>query len=223
MATKKQNDKGLRNTVIGTVLFIVVALAAVAFYTNSSKNATLLGGTTKEDGYGITFNKTASPQIDVWEDFQCPVCKNFELINNYYLSDLASLGKAKVVFHPMSFVGRESKIAANAAACSNDEGKFLQFHKALYDNQSTTENSGRWNNDAMISLGKSVGISSKTFADCVSNQKYSGWVQKIEDSAATKNVNATPTIFVNGKELDRQTQYMNPEAFKAALVAAGVK
>ena len=223
MANKNQNDKGLRNTVIGTVLFIVVALAAVVLYTNKSNNATILGGTTKEDGYGITFNKDATPQIDIWEDFQCPICKNFEVINNSYLNEVATSGKAKVVFHPMSFIGTESKVAANAAACSNDEGKFLQFHKALYENQSSTENTGRWNSDAMISLGKSVGIDSKNFTDCVKNQKYSGWVQKVEDSAASKNVNATPTIFVNGKELDRQTQYMNADAFKAALVAAGVK
>ena len=223
MANKKPEDKGIRNTVIGTVLFIVLALAGVTIYTNSSKNATLPGGTSKDDGYGITFNASTKPQIDVWEDFQCPICKTFEGINNSYLNEVASSGKAKVVFHPMSFIGIESVIAANAAACSNAEGKFLQFHKALYENQSSTENTGHWNNAAMIALGKSVNLSSKTFADCVNNSKYYGWVKKVMDAAAAKNVNATPTIFVNGKELDRQTQYMDANAFKAALTAAGVK
>ena len=75
----------------------------------------------------------------------------------------------------------------------------------------------------MISLGKKIGITSSTFADCVNQNKFDGWVSKIEDSAASKNVNATPTVFINGKELDRQTQYMNADAFKAALKAAGVK
>lgn len=223
MATKNPGDKGLRNTVIGTVLFIVVALAGVTVYTNSSKNATLPGGTSAEDGYGITFNSSAKPQIDIWEDFQCPICKTFEGINNSYINDLATSGKAKIVFHPLSFIGAESVISANAAACANAEGKFIQFHKALYEGQSATENSGHWTNDSMISLGKSVGISSKTFSDCVTKTKYGSWLKKVSDHAATKNVNATPTVFVNGKELDRQTQYMNAEGFKAAIEAARTK
>ena len=89
--------------------------------------------------------------------------------------------------------------------------------------QSTTENSGKWNSATLISLAKSVGIDSKSFTECVNNSKYSGWVKKIEDSAASKNVNATPTVFVNGKELDRNTQYMDAAKFKEALAAAGLK
>ena len=223
MASNKPGDKGLRNTVIGTIVFIVVALAGVVAYSNSSKNATMPGGTSSKDGYGITFNASATPQIDIWEDFQCPICHTFEGINGSYINEVASSGKAKVIFHPMSFIGPESKIAANAAACANVEGKYLQFHTALYEDQASTENSGHWNKDAMISLGKKIGITSSTFADCVNQNKFDGWVSKIEDSAASKNVNATPTVFINGKELDRQTQYMNADAFKAALKAAGVK
>ena len=127
MASNKPEDKGLRNTVIGTVLFIVVALVGVSLYTNSAKNATFPGGTSKSDGYGITFNSEATPQIDIWEDFQCPICKTFEGINNSYVNDLATSGKAKVVYHPMAFIGAESVTAANAAACSNEEGKFILF------------------------------------------------------------------------------------------------
>lgn len=220
----KKGDQGLRNTVIGTVLFAVIALGAIAFYnSSSSKNAPLPSSFSKSDGYGIVFNSSATPQIDIWEDFQCPICRNFEGINNSYINEIASSGKAKVVFHPMSFIGAESQIAANAAACSSDEGKFLDFHKALYQDQSGTENSGKWNANSLLALAKSVGIESKQFTDCVNSSKYSGWVKKIEDNAATKNVNATPTVFVNGKELDRQTQYMDAAKFKEALVAAGLK
>jgi protein-disulfide isomerase len=36
-------------------------------------------------------------------------------------------------------------------------------------------------------------------------------------------VNSTPTVKINGKEIDRNTEYMDPVKFKAALAAAGVK
>jgi protein-disulfide isomerase len=223
MANKKPGDNGLRNTVIGTIVFMVIALAGVVAYSNSAKNSSMPGGTSSKDGYGITFNSSATPQIDLWEDFQCPICHTFEGINGSYINELATSGKAKVIFHPMSFIGAESKIAANAAACANVDGKYVQFHTALYEDQASTENSGHWNSAAMIALGKKVGISSSAFADCVNNNKFDGWVTKVEDSASTKNVNATPTVFVNGKELNRQTQYMNADAFKAAITAAGAK
>ena len=60
MASNKPEDKGLRNTVIGTVLFIVVALVGVSLYTNSAKNATFPGGTSKSDGYGITLDRKST-------------------------------------------------------------------------------------------------------------------------------------------------------------------
>ena len=221
MGAKK--DTGLRNTLIGTLIFGVVFLAVIVVYVGKSKPSDIPTTSTKADGYGITFNAGSTPQIDIWEDFQCPICHSFEAINNSYINELATQGKAKVVFHPMSFIGAESVIAANAAACANDEKKFIEMHRALYEDQSTTENSGHWTTASMISLGASVGITSQSYASCVNNSKYSGWVQKIEDIASSKNVNATPTVFVNGKELDRNTQYMDAAKFKAALVAAGVK
>jgi hypothetical protein len=36
-------------------------------------------------------------------------------------------------------------------------------------------------------------------------------------------VNSTPTIRINGKDLDRNTEYGDPVKFKAALAAGGVK
>ena len=49
------------------------------------------------------------------------------------------------------------------------------------------------------------------------------WTKNIEGDASGKNINSTPTVFVNGKELDRNTQYMDAAAFKKALADAGVK
>jgi protein-disulfide isomerase len=46
---------------------------------------------------------------------------------------------------------------------------------------------------------------------------FEGWVSKSAEAASKDNVNSTPTVFVNGKEIDRQTQYMNAANFKAAV------
>ena len=49
------------------------------------------------------------------------------------------------------------------------------------------------------------------------------WTTNVASASAKADVNSTPTIFINGKPLDRNTQYGDPANFKAALEAAGVK
>ena len=224
MATNNNPDKGTRNLVIGMVAFIVLVGAIFSFVSNkSSTTAKVPASVSADDGYGIVLNPNATPKIDIFIDYQCPVCKNFEIINGGYIAEVAANAKAKVVVHPMTFIGAESILAANAAACAADEGKFLDMNIALFQNQSGTENSGLWTGDYMKRLGNSIGLKSKSFEKCVTDGTYVGWTKNVAKASADANVNSTPTVKINGKEIDRNTQYMDPVKFKEALAAAGVK
>ena len=224
MANNSNSDKGTRNLVIGMISFIVIVGVVFSFISNrSSTTAQVPASVSKDDGYGIVLNPTATPQIDIYVDYQCPVCKNFEIINGGYLSEIAAAGKAKIVVHPMTFIGAESILAANAAACAADENKFLDMNLALFQNQSATENSGLWTGDYMKRLGNSIGLKSASFEKCVTDGTYVDWTKNVAQSSAASNVNSTPTVKINGKEIDRNTEYMDPVKFRAALTAAGVK
>ena len=107
-------------------------------------------------------------------------------------------------------------MAANAAACASDEDKFLAFQRAFYANQ-PTENAGAIDATFLKSIGAAIGITSPEFAACVDNGGYSDWVKNVAEAGAKANVNSTPTVFVNGKELDRNTEYFNVEAFAKAI------
>jgi len=96
------------------------------------------------------------------------------------------------------------------------------MHKALYQQQPATENSGAWTNASLIKLGQSVGINASSFTQCVNSGKYLNWTKNIEDYAGQQNVNSTPTLLLNGKALP-QADYLDPAAFQAAFEAAGVK
>ena len=116
----------------------------------------------------------------------------------------------------LSFLGTESILAANASACAADENKFLAFHKAFYANQ-PAENAGAIDATFLKSIGAAIGINSPKFAACVDNGGYSDWVKNVAEAGAKANVNSTPTVFVNGKEIDRNTEYFNVEAFAKAI------
>lgn len=212
-------DKFTRNLVIGMVALVVIVGAGFSYMgSKGSKTAAIPSSVSKADGYGIVFNKDVKnvPTVDVYEDFQCPVCQRFEAINGKTLETAISEKKVKVVYHILSFLGTESILAANAAACAADEDKFLAFHSAFYANQ-PTENSGAVTATFLKSIGASIGITGAKFAACVDNGGYSDWVKNVAEAGAKANVNSTPTVFVNGKEIDRNTEYFNVEAFTKAI------
>jgi protein-disulfide isomerase len=224
MATTSGGDKGTRNLVIVMISFIVVVGVVFSLISSRSNSTAAIPATVSEaDGYGIVLNQESTPKIDVYIDYQCPACRVFEIINGGYLNEVIAQKKAKVVFHPMTFIGPESILAANSAACAADENKFVDMNLALFQNQSESENSGKWSKDYLVELGKSIGIKSDTFESCVNDGKYVKWTSNVAAASAKANVNGTPTIFVNGKQLDRNTEYGDQAKFRAALAAGGVK
>ena len=216
---KPGKDNFTRNLVIAVVLGVtLIMLVPTLLSKQTNSDAKIPASVSADRGYGIVFNGelTDVPVIDIYEDFQCPVCAQFEAAQGDYLEGLIADKKATVVYHTLSFLGPESIAAANAAACSADEGKFLDYHKMLYVTQ-PKENSGAWTNASLAAAGQSVGISSQKFTNCVSKGTYGDWVSNVAAEGAKKNVNSTPTVFINGKELTRGNAYYDRNQFQAAV------
>jgi protein-disulfide isomerase len=216
---KPGKDNFTRNLVIAVVLGVTLIMLVPTLLSNqTNSDAKIPASVSADRGYGIVFNGelTGVPVIDVYEDFQCPVCAQFEAAQGDYLEALIAEKKATVVYHTLSFLGPESIAAANAAACSADEGKFLSYHKALMLGQ-PKENSGAWTNASLAAVGQSVGITSQKFTNCVTDGEYADWVQNVAVEGAKANVNSTPTVFINGKELTRGNAYYDRNLFQAAV------
>ena len=216
---KPGKDNFTRNLVVAVVVgVLLIMLVPTLLSKKTDTSAKIPAAVSADRGYGIVFNGelTGVPVLDIYEDFQCPVCAQFEKLQGDYIESLIAEKKATVVYHTLSFLGPESVNAANAAACSADQGKFLQYHRALYANQ-PQENTGVWSTDVLGILGQAAGITSKEFTSCVNDMSYQGWVNNVAAAGAKANVNSTPTVFINGKEIDRQSEYFNAAKFKAAV------
>ena len=215
-------DNFTRNLVIAVVVGVaLIMLVPTLLSKQTDTSAAIPASVSAEDGYGIVFNKelTGVPFIEIYEDFQCPACARFESIAGEYIEELITTKKAKVAFHTLSFLGGESQIAANAAACAADEGKFLQLHKTLMANQ-PSENSGAWTSSYFSTLGLGLGISSPEYDKCISTNKYKGWVNNVAEEGSQRNINSTPTVLINGKEIDRDTAYASLGDFMLAIEKA---
>jgi protein-disulfide isomerase len=229
----KAQDNTTRWIVIAMVLLVVVTGVVFSLMgQNNKENASLaaLDGTKLKpavtstidpaNGSAIVLNPGAATVIDVWEDPQCPVCKNFEDANGDYLESLIRDKKATVRFHVLSFLGDESVRAANASFCAADEGQYIDFHHALYAVQSPLENSGFWSNQKLIDIATKIGIKSTKFADCVNKGSKIELVKANYDSMGKYGVQGTPTVFINGKLWERKSPDFNLAEFKAAVEAA---
>ena len=228
----KSGDNTTRWIVIAMVLLVVITGVVFSIMgQNNKENASLaaLDGTKLKpaivstidtaNGSAITLNAGLAKTVDIWEDPQCPVCKNFENANGDYIDSLVRDKKATVRFHVLSFLGDESVRAANASFCAADEGQYLDFHHALYAVQSPLENSGFWSNDKLVSIGKKIGITSTKFADCVTKGSKVDLVKANYDSMPKFGVKGTPTVFIDGKLWERKSSDFNLAEFKAAVEA----
>jgi protein-disulfide isomerase len=219
-APKGGKDNFTRYLVIGVVV-LVAGIMLVPTLLSKSKpvSQAIPASVSADNGYAIEFNAelTDLPVVDIYEDFQCPICQQFEALNGKYINSLVTEKKAIVRFHTLSFLGEESVRAANGAACANDENKFLDYHLGMYANLPATENSGAWTSERIIEIAAASGIKSSSFESCVKDMKYEGWVSKVAEAGSKSGVNSTPTVFVNGKEIDRNSEYFSADKFKAAV------
>jgi protein-disulfide isomerase len=142
--------------------------------------------------------------IDLYEDFMCPICHEFETESGPTLAQLAAQHKVTLRYHPIAILDRASSgteystRSAGAAAAAAVGGKFIEYHDVLYANQ-PAENSTGLTNAKLIDLGKSVGLTSAAFADAINNKTYTAWATQVTDTAAANGVNGTPTVKIAGK------------------------
>jgi protein-disulfide isomerase len=203
---------------VSVVVGVLLVIAGIGIGIQSTRGAIHVGatptGATSDAGIGVG-QASAPVRADFYEDFQCPGCGKFERSAGEAVAELINSNKLYAVFHPMAFLGPESTRASNASACAADEGGFLKYHAALYRNQPPEKTNGYRNTD-LIAIAGDLGLSNKTFRYCVEKSSHVGWVQKVTDQASQKGVVQTPTIFLDGKQMN-PADYETASAFRAAV------
>ena len=85
---------------------------------------------------------------------------------------------------------------ALAAQCTNDQGKFWQFHNLLYGNQKQID-SGWVSKDNLKKFALLIiGLDSQTFDSCLDTAKYKVFVQNDVKLALSFGFKETPSFIV---------------------------
>src|SRR6476620_333143 len=211
---------GANRIVVATVVVVVVLAAvitAVILGSHDKQTATTAGGSTLPKnvaamGAGVVVNPGAPanvPTLDLYEDFQCPICARFEEIFGLQIVDMVKANQVKLVAHPLSFLddnlqNDSSNRAANAAACASDADKFLQYHAATFQGQPAKEGAG-YTDAQLKQFAVQAGLSSTaltTWDQCYAGKSHNQWVESVQTQSEKDGVNGTPTVKLNGKAVD---------------------
>lgn len=71
--------------------------------------------------------------LTAFEDFQCPFCLRFTLLNEpVIIEEYVLTGKVRFEFKHFPILGDESGAAAIAGSCAADQGRFWALHRRLF-------------------------------------------------------------------------------------------
>jgi protein-disulfide isomerase len=200
MARNRKVTQKKSNSSLWLIAGIVVAVVLVGalILINLNANRTSTGAPSPVNAGRVLGNADAPVTIDLYADFQCPVCRQQEEIFRQIAPQYIDSGKAKIVFHNFPFIGAESTLAAQAAECADDQGKFWDYASYLYDHQ-TGENVGAFSASNLTQFAHDLKLNTDTFSACLNSGEHAAVIAKELKEGEARGVTATPTVVINGQ------------------------
>jgi protein-disulfide isomerase len=140
-----------------------------------------------------------SPQaqvvIEEYADYQCPACGKAYPFLKSLQEKYGERVLWKYINFPLTSIHPYAFNAALAAECANDQGKFWEYHDKLYENQANLGKS------SLYKYAGDLGLNVENFKACVQSRAKSSFIQQDIALGDKKQVNQTPTIFINDEML----------------------
>lgn len=213
-----------KNAVVPTIVAVVAAIIVLAIVVLPSLGS---GGSESEssttgDGSGAAAQGQAPDQT--WEslvrrtpddpmamgavdapvvmvnysEFQCPFCGKFArdtepTLIEEYVED----GTLRIEWRDFPYLGPESTTAAHAGRAAAAQGKFWEFHDAMYADQ-LPPNSGGLDEDHLSGVAENLGLDVEKFLADMSSEATQRAVQDDFAEGQAIGVTGTPAFIING-------------------------
>jgi protein-disulfide isomerase len=181
---QRQKDKDRRNT-------LMAKLRA-----DNKVNILLQPPRSKVATVGAPWSGGQNAPVTVVEfsDFQCPYCRaaesSVQQIRNKYGDEI----KFVYLNFPLGF-HEHAMDAARAATCAAQQGKFWQYHDAIFADQSKLAPA-----DLKTTASK-LGLNKSEFDACFATKQPDTIIKSQQQQGQALGVTGTPTFFINGREL----------------------
>lgn len=161
--------------------------------------------TPADDGIVVAPNP-GKPVVDLYFDYQCGPCRQFDLSFGSALDLLSQTHEIQLVNHPLVFIDRgaadgPSHKAALAAACADVVGLYFPYHTAIWEAASQESYTDTLFLDTLPAKAGITGDNLTTFQSCYKNKAMAGFVENVESAGLKAGLTDTPQLEVNGKKL----------------------
>ena len=193
-----------KKLIIGGISIVVIIGIIVGVYTSSTDNMLFTNDIDTSRASSPLGNTDTPITIIEFGDYQCEACAHWyhttrdSIISNYIKTD-----KANLIFVDLAFLGRDSSKASQATYCAEDQGKYWEYHDALYQRQKGVDD-GWANKINLLKIAKEIGLDSKVFEDCIYSDKHLDRVEFNSEQAKKQGIRATPGfIIISDKGMER--------------------
>jgi protein-disulfide isomerase len=214
MREQHRRERARNLLVVGAVVLAVLIVGGVMFALSTKKDTT--GDAVGASGtpqnltgqYDVAIGTSSAPTtIRIYEDLQCPICKEFEQVVRKRVQQAIADGKVRVDYHMVAFLDRSSTTnyssralnAAMAVLSTAGPDAFLTFHTIAYQNQ-PAEGSAGVPDSTLVDWAVQAGADKAQVTPLIDGNVYHQWVVNATDQMSKDHVTGTPTIFINGHE-----------------------
>jgi Thioredoxin len=169
------------------------------------------------DGGVLVGAENARRRLVLFEDPQCPYCRQFEEVSGDLLRREVAAGAVAVEYRMRCFLGIESVRADNALALAAEAGHFDELRRELFASQ-PPEGTGGFTVGDLTELGKRAGVTGSDYVLGLREGRYEPWVREIDRVFQAQDRQGTPAAWLDGRPVETSLLY-NPEAL-GALVRA---
>jgi protein-disulfide isomerase len=180
-------------------VFLLATAMFAAFASSAAAQAKFIG----VDDDPVLGDAKAAVTIIEFGDYQCPSCRLFwRDVEPRLKKEYIDTGKVKLVFRDFPIVENhpEAIVAAVAAQCAADQGKYWQYHDKLFREQ---DNRGddiiRFKVADLKKWGADLRLDTAAFNQCVDSARYKDEVAKDYADGEGVGIRGTPTFFINGR------------------------
>lgn len=140
-------------------------------------------------------NPNASIVVQEFSDFQCPACGAAYPIVEQLLEKYGNALRFEYKHYPLVTLHPNAFNAAMASECANDQGKFEDMYKTLFEHQTTLSRSN------LTTYAGDIGLDTGLFDACMDSRAKADDVNADRDEGDALGVTGTPTFFVDGEQV----------------------
>ncbi|WP_281647486.1 thioredoxin domain-containing protein [Parendozoicomonas sp. Alg238-R29] len=145
-------------------------------------------------GFPSKGNTSAQYTVVKFADYQCPHCANAAEAMDELMEDIGDKVRLVYMDFPINRSG-VSRDVALGAVCADEQGKFWEYNKVAFSQQSSL------NEGSKMTLAEGLGLDMSAYNECLTSDRPENKVARSEAEAERLGLTGTPAFFINGKVL----------------------